>query len=540
MTESEPEGSAVPLWEQVLSVAVVTADLAERTLDATELARPRGAQAHRLAGERIAKVAAEMDRLDLVGRANLLVADAAFRRGDPAEGIAVAQRVLADASEMGEAYVAARAHFVLTAIHYTIGDSATARIHGAQSLDLLPDDAPTAIRVDHLIGLAIAHGKDNTSTPIYNQALELYYQGGLPEQGLRIYNNLAYDAWQCGDGQAAAHYRELTVDFARRHGMPLPAAILDTIARVHMLNHEYQQAIDVMTGAVSEIRSALQRGDDAVYDEPTSLWESLLTLAEAHRAAGDLDAAQADLDEARQIASWQDVASVSAEIHREQAYLDAAKGDFKSAYQHLLTYLSASESLRSQEAQARAHLVETSFDMARQRRDTERFRELAMRDALTGLPNRRFLDEQLDRLTDRARETRTPLSAAIIDADFFKRINDQLSHQVGDEVLRKLADTLASRIVEPHIIGRLGGEEFALLLPDTDAVAALAVAEELRLAVAEYPWETITGDIPVTVSIGVTTAPSGFTSPAALLADADRNLYAAKRSGRNRVMPDPV
>lgn len=522
----------------MLSVAAVTAALAERTLDATELARPRGALAHRRAGERIAGVAAEMGRPDLAGRARLLIADSAFRRGDPAEGITMANHVLTEATELGEAYVAARAHFVLAAIYYTLGDSATARIHGARSVELLPENASTAVRIDHLIGLAIAHGADTSSIALYDQALALYAQGGLPPQGLRIYNNLAYDAWGRGDGPAAAHYRELTVDFARRHNLELTPAVQDTLARVHLLNHEYQQAIDLMTTTVAGIRAALSRGDEAVFDEPTSLWEGLLTLAEAHRAAGHLTEAQQALDSARQITSWQDVPSVSATIHREQSALDAANGDFESAYHHLMTYQTVSEGLRSQEAEARAHLAQTSFNMAQQRRDTERFRELAMRDALTGLPNRRFLDEQLDRLTDHARASQTPLSAAIIDADHFKRINDRLSHQVGDDVLRRLADTLAAGVAAPCILGRLGGEEFALLMPDTEAESAWALAEQLRHAVADYPWRPVTGELPVTVSIGVTTAQNGHTSPAALLADADRNLYAAKRSGRNRVMGD--
>jgi diguanylate cyclase (GGDEF)-like protein len=129
---------------------------------------------------------------------------------------------------------------------------------------------------------------------------------------------------------------------------------------------------------------------------------------------------------------------------------------------------------------------------------------------------------------------------ALVDLDHFKRINDTLSHATGDVVLQQVAALLAESVTGPAVAARLGGEEFLLILPDADLGEAVRRCEQLRQAIAVHTWTSVTGDIPVTASIGVTTVADGHSTPSALLAQADRNLYAAKRSGRNRVIADPA
>jgi two-component system, cell cycle response regulator len=119
--------------------------------------------------------------------------------------------------------------------------------------------------------------------------------------------------------------------------------------------------------------------------------------------------------------------------------------------------------------------------------------------------------------------------------DFFKEVNDRFSHAVGDAVLRRVASILLESSRSPDIVSRYGGEEFLLILPETDLEGALALAERVRAGVERYPWEGLAPGLSVTISIGVACLEEGGT-PESLVATADLRLYQAKRVGRNRVL----
>ena len=155
---------------------------------------------------------------------------------------------------------------------------------------------------------------------------------------------------------------------------------------------------------------------------------------------------------------------------------------------------------------------------------------LAATDALTGLANRRTLATDIDRALSRARRTGRPVSMVLVDVDHFKSVNDRFGHRTGDELLRDVAGVLASCAGGSATAARYGGEEFALLLPDADAERARKTAEAVRRAV---PRGT---DPSVTVSAGIATVLPGEGPVPDLVAEADRALYAAKRSGRDRVV----
>jgi diguanylate cyclase (GGDEF)-like protein len=151
-------------------------------------------------------------------------------------------------------------------------------------------------------------------------------------------------------------------------------------------------------------------------------------------------------------------------------------------------------------------------------------------DALTGVPNRRALDELLDRLTAAHGRSGEVFSVVMIDVDRFKSINDTLGHQAGDEVLRRVAVTLRAQLRRNETIARYGGEEFAAVLPGTGAPDAVAVAERLRLALHD-----ITDPVPVTASFGVAGVPDDASDGATAMALADAALLRAKDEGRDRV-----
>jgi two-component system cell cycle response regulator len=183
----------------------------------------------------------------------------------------------------------------------------------------------------------------------------------------------------------------------------------------------------------------------------------------------------------------------------------------------------------------------------RKRRYTERLRdnvqmsiEMAITDALTSLFNRRYMESHLGTLIEQAASRGKPLATLVIDIDFFKAINDTHGHDAGDDVLRDFALRIKRSIRGIDLACRYGGEEFVIVMPETDMAVAAMVAERLRRRIAAEPFAIAQGSrtIPVTISIGIAALRGRDDTAAALLKRADQALYRAKRDGRNRVVPD--
>jgi len=164
----------------------------------------------------------------------------------------------------------------------------------------------------------------------------------------------------------------------------------------------------------------------------------------------------------------------------------------------------------------------------------QRIEELAELDELTGSYNRRCIMRLLDAEIEKSRQASTPCAVALIDLDWFKRINDAHGHPVGDEVLRTFAITIFANIRPADCFGRYGGEEFLLILPDTSGDAAQRMLDRLRSIVADLDWSAFSPGMHVTISAGVVTLRDNDTADT-FLARADRALYSAKAQGRNRI-----
>lgn len=157
----------------------------------------------------------------------------------------------------------------------------------------------------------------------------------------------------------------------------------------------------------------------------------------------------------------------------------------------------------------------------------------ALTDGLTGLPNRRAIEDTLKRLVAHADRTSSPLGAVLFDLDHFKKINDLCGHEKGDEVLAAVGSVISMTARVSDFSGRYGGEEFIVLLPDTDRDGSVMVAEKLRSAIAAIDVPGVS--LPITASFGVAVIPADAHEPALLMRAADRSLYVAKANGRNRV-----
>lgn len=204
----------------------------------------------------------------------------------------------------------------------------------------------------------------------------------------------------------------------------------------------------------------------------------------------------------------------------------------RQVLQHLVD--ERTEALREQTERLMAADQERQQLLERLRVQSEAFERQAYEDALTGLPNRRAFDEWLRREFARFQRLSQPLCLAVVDLDWFKRINDDFSHSAGDRALQTLAEVLKSQLRSMDIPVRFGGEEFALILPNTESEEALRLCERLRAAIAAIDCSEFAPGSSLTASFGV--AESGGCADVACLIDrADAALYQAKRSGRDRV-----
>lgn len=164
--------------------------------------------------------------------------------------------------------------------------------------------------------------------------------------------------------------------------------------------------------------------------------------------------------------------------------------------------------------------------------------EMAVTDSLTGLNNRRYLDTHLSEMMTKAKSRDKPLSIVMCDIDHFKKVNDTYGHDVGDEVIREFARRIKKNIRNIDLACRYGGEEFVIVMPDTDMALARVVAERIRSEVFMHPFivEEGANQLPVTVSLGVSCLQTSADTGDILIKRADNALYEAKRAGRNTVM----
>ena len=183
----------------------------------------------------------------------------------------------------------------------------------------------------------------------------------------------------------------------------------------------------------------------------------------------------------------------------------------------------------------------------KKRRYTERLRdnvqtsiELAITDGLTGLFNRRYMETHLRTLVEQSVARNKPITVLVLDIDYFKAINDSYGHDAGDDVLREFALRMRKATRNIDLACRYGGEEFVIVMPETDMAVATAVAERLRRRIASEPFAIQQGarHLEVTISIGIAALSSAGDNAASILKRADQALYRAKRDGRNRVVPD--
>ncbi|WP_419781031.1 diguanylate cyclase [Maridesulfovibrio sp.] len=191
--------------------------------------------------------------------------------------------------------------------------------------------------------------------------------------------------------------------------------------------------------------------------------------------------------------------------------------------------------LRSNEAGRPEQLAGILIDIRKRKREEERLREEAVTDPLTGVTNRRLFEHRLQEFIDYSTNTNRPFSLLFFDIDHFKKLNDTFGHPAGDRGLCHLTEICETQLRSNDLLARIGGDEFALILPDTTQKSAIAIGERLRRTVETTPFEYDGVEHWLTISIGLATSSGVLTSPTRMIETADAALYEAKQRGRNRL-----
>jgi diguanylate cyclase (GGDEF)-like protein len=468
---------------------------------------------------------------DLEKRAQLVQGDVLGRIGKHTASGQLVREINQWAVEHKHQHLQSRSHRMLAMFFDSIGDAPSAWQHALRSVELMDDTMSDAMRAEHLFGLGIAlqrTGAFDDARSRYQSALRLAERANYIALRLKILNNLAWLEDDAGDARHAMEIALKIRSFAAEHGLVLDAACLDTVAHAQLVLGQWAEAEETLQPILNDPNLAAR--------ESEGLAEALNTAATAQRLQGRLESAQATLDKCLRLCDERGLGLTRVEALEEQATLFASRGLFEKAYQQHIAFHDAHVALRAAEREANSRTLQAVFETEEARYEGERFREMALRDALTGLRNRRYVDNELPVLISDVIIDGGVLAVGLLDIDHFKLVNDNYSHAIGDQVLSRLAEILTAATKDGGLAARMGGEEFLVVYKGADAARRF---EELRRRVESHPWAGVAPGLEVTISIGAARLRSGRRTQAALLGQADRYLYAAKNTGRNRVVVDP-
>ena len=407
----------------------------------------------------------------------------------------------------------------------------------------------------------------------YARAIGDYHQlfSNLLQQG--------YLAEDRGEVDAALDFYRTVLGMANERASEYDAASVHlAMAWPYILRKEYRRALRIIDAARTQFAALGDHANDDMI---------ALRSGQAHAGLGEHARAMAEYNKAAVALENSGNRRYQALLYRARADSEQALGRDAAAAADLERYIEATESLASAERSQRAELLRYQFEDNHARMENERLaseqalrerqlqallqarrwqwtamalagilllllgglvvrqltrmrrlREMAATDPLTGVANRRSIEQHGDEAIARARASGLPLCALALDVDHFKTINDNHGHPCGDQVLARIAVACRDALRHFDLLGRTGGEEFLVLLPDTRLERALSIAERLRSTVEALDFSDIADGLATTISIGVVELRAGDAGLQELVGRADSALYRAKGNGRNRVEVD--
>jgi diguanylate cyclase (GGDEF)-like protein len=495
---------------------------------------------------------AREDRI-LYARALAALARAHSLRDEYVAGIECSLRGIELWQRLGDRAAEAKLRAILARMLLNTGDTDGALAEALRALETAEGDGDLRARMAAMTVVGVVYlslEQHDQSIAFCERAAETarmlgdhIAQGALIDTIACSYQGMAYAARGDGDEPAAVAYAEVASEKSRE-------AMLIARAAGH---RRYESTALANLAEMLTFRGLAEDGlalleswkVDPTTDSAYNLTHHLDARGSCCMTLGRYDQAAEFFAQGLQYAEGPNAAMLLSE-HLSEAY--EASGDLANALKYHKHFHSLFKQVSSEAAQRSASIAVVKLETveAKARAEHERARaeqlhysnlELSRRaqdllqqsleDPLTGLANRRALDRLMN-------EHYSEYAVALIDVDHFKRVNDVFSHQIGDEVLRRLATLLRVVCRDDDLPARYGGEEFAVLLHNVDLEAATVAADRIRRLVQAYDWAKVAPGLSVTASVGVATG-SEAASPVAVLALADQRLYTAKHAGRNRV-----
>jgi diguanylate cyclase (GGDEF)-like protein len=385
------------------------------------------------------------------------------------------------------------------------------------------------------------------------KAVQLFGEAGDPSEQARVYNNLADTQLRGGRLETALEYSRKSLALAKEVSTPIVETIAAiTLSEVLIAMGKHAQAKNYL----EEILGSLSA------DTPLLFKAYILTaLAKIHLVSSQTDQAESSLLDALEIAT--NVKSTADQVVMYQALSEVyeQKQEYAKALDHLKKVAALNEKFLGERTAKRFYALKVETDLETAQREAEIYRlktvelqneinersriqkeleTLAITDSLTGLYNRRHFFDLAKYEMEQVRRFSRPIALVLIDLDDFKRVNDTFGHPTGDAVLSSIAGVFQSSTRAIDIVGRYGGEEFAILMPGTDSAGSEIIVQRLRKALEKQNSHTNLPSYSITFSAGIA---SFSTSQAYIQADleilikqADQALYDAKRAGKNRTV----
>ena len=385
--------------------------------------------------------------------------------------------------------------------------------------------------------------------PYLEQALENARQMSDWQLEADILDNLCNACQAVGDHARAVQYGLHSAEIYQEKGyQPGEAQAFNSLGDVSMTTGELEEALNFLS-ITAEISERTGRKIEFA--------DALRKIGVIHNQMGHSELALSTLQHSLDIARKSGSQRVAYECHRalSQAYKDSE--DYRKALEHFEQFYQLQQAAFDSESDRRLKTIEIVHQVETTRKDAEISRlrtvelqreiderkkaqqaleQLATQDSLTGLSNRRHFVHMANTALEQAIRYDRPLSAVMMDVDNFKHINDTFGHTAGDQILTSVANCMQRMLRKVDILGRFGGDEFVVLLPETSREGARRLSERLRLTISQR-MEMIGGiSLPVTVSIGLSSHVHADGDTLDMLLDqADKALYVSKQSGRNKV-----